>query len=288
MRATPMILHPPRPLLPLRTFESIEQARDYLATIHGVGPADLSRIRLSERQRETGRVLYAYIERLEPQIERARGFRNIWPPMILEVPQGVLDTLSGGKYGVHIQDTNLVLLAADPPLIRGQRIEDIVVHELTHYVDYLLHGPNISMRTDGGQVHTVIPPRYLEEGYANYATLILLREMKALKGERTTCYPYETGLMILLAEVAGAEEVLNAGRSGHWEGVQDALNRKFGPGTFESILRCRSGEEAFNLLVSRNSETQAIDMRKLELDRFWIITRRTIDTLRGARAGPEI
>ncbi len=282
LQTTPRIRRPP-----FLMCRDIEQVREVLR-IYGAMEMHLMMSGILEDRKEIGNLMYAYDETSRQALVRA-------PPIVVRVPQGLLDQLAiaGGASGAYVPGTNIVLVSSSPlrfPDGTPQRVEDIITHETLHYLDYLLHANRIVFRSRGRLVNPE-PPRFFDEGATNYAALQVVGGMH-LPGNREApaSYAYPTAVMVAIEMLAGIERLAPAMQSGNWERVQQAIDQKLGQGTFERILECGNGAEAIGLILELDGgQPPLIDRQLLERHPVMRRARRGIEAMRPpSMAGQEI
>ena len=142
-----------------------------------------------------------------------------------------------GRYYVN---SNLIVVSG--------KTEDVILHELMHYVGWLGRGSQIDYVSQDPSASKEING-WLEEGMA---TLFACRMAKAGCEKTLEAYEFESQLCICIEVLAGREVLEEAYLSGDFRKVQKSVDEKLGKGTFERMLSFKDDLDSAYFLLRKN------------------------------------
>lgn len=199
------------------------------------------------------------------------------PPVVVEVSQETMNRImeaSGTPFvagAFYLPGTNVVLTSPTLESSPSAR-DDVLTHEINHYVSYLGRG-GVSMIFEfpPGTGYTLPSPPWMEEGLTEFFTSRML-------GSRSMSidYPCETVTMALLEHIVGADTVRDAftGSGRGYDGLREALDARLGTGTFMTLVglaplpggrTITNGAEALEFLSTR-ADMLHVDIMALASD----------------------
>jgi len=174
------------------------------------------------------------------------------PPYAVKVSPEVLYRITRDKSadGMHIPNSNIILISASSAESPEERSEALT-HEITHYAAWRGRGFSMIYSTEGKHIPSLgkdvkIIDRsvnWFNEGVTNSISSSLVKRPDA-----PLDYRYETMVAVLLERVVGQDMLRQAYVSGDYRCIQQIVNSKLGPGTFEELLKIRKPKEAFEFL----------------------------------------
>ncbi|MFN7991371.1 MAG: hypothetical protein U0R44_04415 [Candidatus Micrarchaeia archaeon] len=234
--AEPVVVPLPQPAVPTRVVDTVGGVAEFLRERGITKPGPMSLIDAT------------------PELLRVRanfagtpvaGTLTHPPPIIVRVPDATIERFVGkGNEACHIPWTNIILVS-DSALASPRRSE-ILVHEITHYAGFRGHDGSSVYRGPNGQTALMGIPVWMEEGLVNAFS------SRSASGVSEISYPYETLAGILLEKLHFDPQVIRlAYITGDFRAFQGVVDSQLGSGTFEGMLRCQSGAEAFSFVYSR-------------------------------------
>ncbi|MFN7991751.1 MAG: hypothetical protein U0R44_06370 [Candidatus Micrarchaeia archaeon] len=205
---------------------SPEQAAAYIRNKFGIAdPGALRILDISGFTRELGAFLGPSVSSM---VSRS-------PPLAVSVPDAVFDQMAGAlggdasAAGFYQRGSNTVFVRAS----LGERFDSVVRHELAHYVSFIAR--------QGGSVHATLPDsagvqkpffaQWLEEGLSDYVCY------RAAGGAHSLTYPLIVSALSLIANSVGEGVLERAFGSGDYAQLARAIDGRFGPGSFNALLR---------------------------------------------------
>ncbi len=149
--------------------------------------------------------------------------------------------------GMYEAGTNHVFVS----LYQGDNAYLMMAHEQLHYAAYLGGGGATRWRDGDGN------PHLREEGWAVHEgmTELLAQGLARSHGRVPSgvAYTFETSVCFAMQQVVGEEPLRRAYLSGDFTQVRTLLDVRLGAGSFDGLMACRSGADAFSFIMGKAS-----------------------------------
>ncbi len=241
--------------IPKHIVQDKEGLAKFLKTEKGVKKLDLSKVTLHSSKAALKRLEWVY---KGTPVETGL---KIAPLMVFELPNAVIEEAFPGANagaGVHIHNTNIVLLNADDENIN---VPDgfIFVHEVAHYLAWL-----------GGATSTRSMPVWMLEGLTNLTVcrspgLACNSEFFGELPERDEPYAMATNMVVLMELSGDKAAYQRAFLYGDFEAIQRGFDAKMGEGMFAQFQGEKDIIAAVRLLMRKDKYFYAKFMGPEEL-----------------------